>query len=145
MDCSFLTCRRPASPQLSQPICAHHAREVYLAVKDMVESVTVEQRVASARSPRAKASPQQKTTERGWIYFMLIGHQVKIGYSTNVRQRAAALGATRVIGTLPGTRMDERQMHVRFGASWLGREMFRADPDVIAFADTLGRPDLDIC
>jgi hypothetical protein len=79
------------------------------------------------------------STAVGWVY----AHRrkdgaIKIGWSSNVRQRVAALGGGRrsLLGMRVGTMADEKALHTRLAAhlipGTLNHEHYRADPEVLA-------------
>lgn len=76
----------------------------------------------------------------GWVYFVRIGDLVKIGYTTNPKQRMTVLQPSDVMHLEPGTMQDERRCHLAFDHLRVEGEMFRPDPDLLAFiADLQGK------
>lgn len=69
----------------------------------------------------------------GWVYYLRVDERIKIGFSTDVRQRMRAYPPTaELLAVHPGTRDTERQMHERFaGHLAQGREWFRVDAPVM--------------
>jgi hypothetical protein len=84
----------------------------------------------------------------GFIYFIQNGTgEVKIGYTENVRRRLhnlqiASPTTLNVIGQMPGTVSEEREIHHRFAHARLVGEWFRPDPDMIALAKQYPPPDV---
>ena len=134
-ECIYERCERPRSDRISEPLCAHHARRVYLAVKDLVEAADWVQASQSARPPREGSRPRNYRGEVGSVYFAKCGDLIKIGFSTNVRQRMRALGADELLASVPGTREDEKALHAKFGRAWDHGEYFRRTPALLAYIE----------
>lgn len=67
--------------------------------------------------------------EPGYVYFVRVGGQVKIGFTKTVSQRIRALQTScaeplEVLAILPGTTETEKFMHSRFGDYRTGGEWF---------------------
>jgi hypothetical protein len=135
--CCFPGCNRAIETRLDQPICSHHARKVYYEVRDFIDAAIsrhpTKPKSVPKRAQRSRAFPQQKMRRQGLVYFARLGVNIKIGFTTNLKERMTALGADEVLATVPGTMADEKRMHVRFGACWLGAELFRPDSDLLAY------------
>lgn len=79
------------------------------------------------------------------VYFVqsVDGGAIKIGTSRDVPLRIKQLEADyarplAILGTMPGGREEEREIHERFSHLRFGRsEQFRPEPDLLAF---IGRP-----
>lgn len=86
------------------------------------------------------------------VYFARREHLIKIGTTTNIRNRMSSLHA-QPLATEPGDVARERQLHLRFRhllASGQSREWFHPGPDLIAYinelraaagAQPVGRPE----
>lgn len=90
-------------------------------------------RVANAKGPRVPT-----------VYFVRDGDSgpIKIGFTERLEHRLATLrtsnaGPIHLIGSAPGTRAEERYLHVRFGHLRIAREWFIPDPDLLAFIRNL--------
>lgn len=64
---------------------------------------------------------------------------IKIGYAADVAKRLEALRTSspdeiKLLGTMPGNRLTERELHHRFAYARQHREWFRADPALVRFA-----------
>lgn len=133
--CSFPYCRSDAPPQLVDlPICARHAQEVYLAVHDLAQRVTLQDRIAVAPRGSGRAKP-------GWgmrpgvVYFMRFGYLIKIGFSANLKQRIKDLRPDEVLLTMPGTMQDEKALHERFRRLRERNELFLPGPELTDFIE----------
>lgn len=126
--CVYGACEASPSITLDLPICDRHAIKVYRAVSAATSGLA-EHRTTSAR-------PQSATT-RGSVYFFRQGERIKIGFSTNVKQRIKDFGAGQLLGTMPGTMHTERQMHERFAHLRDAGEWFRPGPDLEQFCHAL--------
>lgn len=75
----------------------------------------------------------------GWIYYLLIGDTIKIGYTTHVNTRMRAYPPNaQLLAVEPGTKRLERDRHIHFDAHLSrGREWFRDAPEIRTWTDTL--------
>jgi Meiotically Up-regulated Gene 113 (MUG113) protein len=69
---------------------------------------------------------------------------IKIGFTTDVRMRLAALQTATaeeltLVGIMPGDEKDEAALHARFASSRIRGEWFRPDEEIRAFISGLGR------
>jgi hypothetical protein len=138
--CIYEKCERHRSDRIPEPLCAHHARRVYLAVKDLVDGATYWQKAGSPT--RLDSNGVREIARRdgeGFVYFAECGEVIKIGYSRNVKQRMRDIGADRLLASIPGTMQDERALHARFGPAWDHGEYFRPTPDLVAYIEGLGK------
>ena len=62
----------------------------------------------------------------GWVYYMRINGRIKIGYTTNLRQRSRNYPpGTELLAVEPGTKAMEKRRHDQFSRSLAqGREWF---------------------
>jgi hypothetical protein len=93
-------------------------------------------RHADPDSPRRQRVWQEKTTEDGpsWVYMIRLGDRVKIGFTTNLRQRMYDLPHEEILAVVPGTVVDERRCHAAFAHLRVAGEWFRAEPELLTFA-----------
>lgn len=125
-------CRAGADQAAPLPMCGKHLRLAFAYV------------VASDRpdlTDRSDAQPYWAPEARatGWVYFIRVGDLVKIGYSRNPTQRFYALQPSEVLHLEPGTMTDERRCHLAFAHLRVEGELFRPEPDLLAFIDDLRR------
>lgn len=88
------------------------------------------------RPRRGKTRPRPLHGEIGYVYFMQCGELIKIGYSTNLKQRAKNLGGV-VLASYRGSMVEEKAQHMRWGPYWEKREYYRPAPELMAYIDTL--------
>ena len=131
--CVMPGCMVTPDERIEQPLCASHAISVYMEVKAFASRHPIRQ--------HAKRPGRNTLNEPGSVYFMDIDGLIKIGFSTNVPQRAKQLGGT-VLATMAGTRKVERQMHARYGHLWIEGEYFQPDPELMAEIERLRVSDL---
>lgn len=125
--CCYPNCLAPITTKVDQPICDRHAVEIYRAVSSVMQSQ------AGAVVPfkgSGRARPAGGATVTGVVYFVQFGERIKIGFTTDLRTRMGHLPHDRLIGTLPGTRHDERAMHRRFASHRITGEWFAAVPEI---------------
>lgn len=82
--------------------------------------------------PKIIETSYRPQREDGFVYFLEAreSSRIKIGFATNLERRISALqtGSPErliVLGTIPGTRADERNLHKRFSKYRLSGEWFR--------------------
>ena len=75
----------------------------------------------------------------GYIYYLLIGELVKIGYSSNLEQRMRQYPPhSKLLAVHPGTMRTERQMHSMFFNSIVkGKEWFAITPALIKHVENV--------
>lgn len=83
--------------------------------------------LAAYPPPPPKLAPKPKPT--GYVYFLRAGNVVKIGFTTNLRQRWAALRianpeTTFICHFVKGTQRTEREFHKRFSEYRVRGEWF---------------------
>lgn len=66
------------------------------------------------------------------VYYMRIGNRVKVGWTTNLRARVAAIYPEEVMVTEPGNRLLERARHEQFRDLHTHGEWFRLEGPLIA-------------
>ena len=137
--CCIPHCSTRRSAEFKYPLCTEHARRIYFEVRSMLDNATVAQRVASTDLTGKGTAHPRRGHSHGFVYFFLCGELVKIGWTSNVQRRARSLKADRILGCFPGTTQDEKAMHARFGHLWDRGEYFLADPELIEYAESVGR------
>ena len=117
------SCRRPAESGSPVPLCARHLSASYLYVADRFRE-------------RAEAAAERGTPAlRGAtvVYFARFGDLIKIGYTSSMPARMAAISPDEVLLTLPGGRPEERALHEIFKRHRVRGEWFRSCPDILDF------------
>lgn len=126
------------------PYCKEHAYDTLATLRNhQLEEAAAERlkardkRAEEVGAQEAEREERQYFTERqlisttspGVVYYLLVGTLIKIGWTSDLRQRLKAYPPdTKVLAVHPGTLETEKQMHTRF-AHLLdkGREWFRDD------------------
>lgn len=152
-ECAWEDCEATPSTMLALPLCDRHAIAAYRAVNNLLSSTpkALTDMLASASPERilGKATPRPDRTRRnvrttpGRIYFAKAGDLIKIGFSTNLRQRMGQLGVEPIV-TIAGTMEDEKALHHQFGEYWDHGEYFRPGQRLVDHIRTLVRGDLQI-
>lgn len=73
------------------------------------------------------------------VYYMRVGNRVKIGFTTNLTARLAAIVPEEVMATELGGRLLEETRHRQFADLWVAREWFRLEEPLISHIADLGR------
>jgi hypothetical protein len=76
------------------------------------------------------------TRDGASVYFAQAEDRIKIGWSKQVSARLAGLqtgcpSSIKLLGTIPGGRSVERQLHERFASLRLSGEWFKAEPELL--------------
>ncbi len=100
-------------------------------------------------SPAPEETPERRHLDElerceSWVYFIRIGNRIKIGYSINPERRARELGQAKLIHCVPGGRIEEQRLHLKFAHLRDHGEWFCDDPELVDYIDGLpGRPLFD--
>lgn len=133
--CLWPYCLRPRWNDLRIPLCPLHAAKVHLAVEE------VKPPSKSALKARHQRDPERKLV-LGVVYFARVGDYIKIGFSTNIKSRLAALrgeyGSAELLAQYSGTTRDERAAQMRFGEYYVERELFTPGPRLMEYLESLG-------
>lgn len=91
---------------------------------------------------RYDAAQRRAEREKTWtrvdtVYYMRIGNRVKIGFTTDLDARLAAINPEELMVTEPGTRMTERRRHDQFAELRTHGEWFRLEGDLAQHIDAL--------
>lgn len=127
-ECKFKDCteRRVVNQGETYDFCLRHLmridRKIGLAPGTIESLVAIE--APTERRPDVKSD--------GVVYFMLIGEKVKIGFTTDLKTRAADLKADRVLAYFPGDMHAERTAHDAFDQWRAHGEYFHATPECLA-------------
>lgn len=93
-------------------------------------SINAEAGVATVRR-RVVVEPKATTPRRGFIYFLLMGEHIKIGFTARPMHRVSDMDTafSAEIGlyvVVPGTMAEERQLHAMFERERIRNEWFAA-------------------
>lgn len=135
-------------------LCETHAVDIAVAViqeqkarnltEKFFEKQTTEQavrwsewRAEDERNEAAKAALRQDRD--GFVYYLMVGERLKIGYSVDVKQRMRHYPpGSELLAVEPGDRQLETQRHQQFAGSRTdGREWFRPTPDLLELVDEI--------
>lgn len=151
--CTWFECPELADSELGIPLCFRHAIVTVRAVNRATSDILAEkqQHLDDLEAATRKLDDGQTLNADepvpGWIYYILNGDTIKIGYANDVTQRMRAYPPNvTLLAVEPGTRTLERARHRLFHAHLAhGREWFRDNPEIRAWIDTLrtqhGAPD----
>lgn len=113
-----LFCDGPSAPDVPFPICPHHALRLYKRMHQTIVEFGDEMHSrALSRAPEFDTKRRQQLKAQSVVYYVRIGDRVKIGFTTNIKQRLSGLriyDADHVLATEPGGRDLERRRHQEF-------------------------------
>lgn len=74
-----------------------------------------------------------------FVYYIRIANQIKIGWTTDLKQRFSSIGGEELLATEPGGFQLEQMRHKQFGSAriYRNREWFRPEPDLMSHIDML--------
>lgn len=125
------------------PLCEEHALEVfdrviiskptgYLEARQngAIAMQQLQEIQAQERRDRMIRRIKEAKTTAGWVYYIRIDGQIKIGWTGDVERRTRAYPpSSELLATHPGTKQVESDMHKKFAhLKTHGREWFREDP-----------------
>lgn len=145
-DCDKSTPKDFAERRLGV-LCLDHAWSHYDAMNQyliwdgLTEDAHVQSIVAAlkAREVKLDAFTDEEVADlkaelaRGWVYYLRVGDQVKIGFSSDVRRRLRSYPpGSELLAVEPGEKKLERRRHNEF-AEWLvaGREWFQPSEQLL--------------
>ena len=99
----------------------------WTAVRDSFSVATPEQEAERCRQLVARHE-----APTGTVYYIRFSDRVKIGYTTNLRQRLNGLPHDEVLATEPGTIQDERARHAAFADLRVTGEWFRYEEPLVS-------------
>lgn len=105
------------------------SRETYAAI--------VAARGEPSRATRVLREARQAGARQGYVYFLVAGAEIKIGFSTKPLARVGSLltGMPReptAFVAVRGSRSHERALHLKLARWRIHREWFEASPEVLA-------------
>lgn len=131
--CCYPDCLAEPWPEARAPLCWDHMVDVSGQVMLEVSDRTP---LEPSRSQLHGAVPPLND-QRGQVYFVRFGHNVKIGFTTNLKRRLKDIPHEEILATYPGSRRDEKRCHALFADLRLetthGREWFHMDQRILDF------------
>ena len=149
-ECCIPDCERLVPVHFALPVCPSCGVKIAaFHWGDPSLSLSV-QRARQEKRDQEKARREAAYADQSQVYYVRIGEHVKIGYSTNLKQRISQLRLqpTALLATEPGGRELEKERHRQFSADRIvsNREDFTLSPRLLAHIDALlaehGRPKI---
>jgi hypothetical protein len=158
--CQLPKCDRETIRLMGRPlgICYEHGYDVIIYFDTMSDlspfrdaervrrAANALSRLESEELLEARAAERRRISP-GWIYYLLIGDHIKIGYTKDVKRRLRAYPpGSRLLALHAGTKQLERETHAQFaGSRSAGREWFLDTPElrehVKVVIEQFGEPD----
>lgn len=119
-------------------VCAGHGMDIADYFEWIVETTEISHRAADREFQNRKQQQierKQRAARRitpGWIYYLLVGEHIKIGYTKDVKRRLKSYPpGSRLLALHPGTKQLEHDTHTIFvGSRAAGREWFLDTPEL---------------
>lgn len=121
--CSWFDCRDEIPFMNDVALCFRHTNEMRLALMPGGRH---------AASDRAYGLAPTATLTDGWVYYLLVGDLIKIGFASDVRKRLRSYPPnTELLAVEPGDRALEKRRHQQFDEHLQrGREWFADVPEI---------------
>lgn len=103
------------------------------------EQREADEQAARLEAAKVAAASGEPVPAESVVYYMRVGNRVKIGYSTNLKQRLTAVVPEEVMATEPGGRLLEQVRHRQFAELWVAREWFRLEEPLIGHIARLAK------
>jgi hypothetical protein len=101
--------------------------------------------VESGDVPASKKKPREAGDRQTWVYYIRIGHLIKIGTSMALETRFCVLRPNEVLALEPGGEILEQRRHEEFASMRASGEYFHPGPTlqrhILALRQNHGAPD----
>lgn len=134
-DGSF--CGDEAMPDLPASVCPKHAARIFLHLRDIVGSSDrgdLALRLVNSFEQEQRARRRRATYRSApeVVYYVRVGDHIKIGHTTNLRQRMNSYRTGTLLAVEAGDLRLEARRHRQFAGSLAaGREWFTPTPDLM--------------
>lgn len=122
------------------PLCIGHIYETWRLARDLAEKrenrqATTSVRVAPREDFHARRTVEQPVATIGWIYYLRIGDNIKIGYASRLLQRLRQYPPTaELLAAHRGTKVDEKVVHsLLYLHRIAGREWYSQNDEVLTY------------
>lgn len=129
-------CQQPVPSDFPMDICEMHALMTTAVVLERGGAVAKRLIGMYDHVPRVtpkdakKAKPVIVRGKSSVVYYLRFGDRVKIGTTTNLRSRLAAIPHDELLAVEPGNHAIEHMRHLQFADFRVTGEWFRNSPDV---------------
>ncbi len=114
MQCVDPLCKDEADPDAPVALCAAHVWRVFAYALPVAEQRAERELVARQVPDRAPNAPGILRGAQGWVYFIRRGDLVKIGWTSEPKQRFIQLQPDDILLVKPGRLTEEKQCHAAF-------------------------------
>lgn len=126
-------CGKEVPEGITTMLCVDHLRKAWAAY-ELIKGTDAD----TFRAPAKPRTDPHCHDARGFVYFAQVGRYVKIGWTSDVKRRMSKLKASCVYHTFPGTRADEKALHVTFRKYLAdGAEYFHPTPVLMKYIKEL--------
>lgn len=128
--CSIPHCNRKRADQVSIHLCEYHIQKAW-AAHHVLHGASVPEREEVQRDIHS-------LTARGTVYIIRVGELIKVGWTSNPRERMAHLRPDAVLHYQAGTRQDEYDLHERCKEHLAkGSEWFHANKSMMKIIEQI--------
>jgi hypothetical protein len=136
-------CDADGAPDLPFAICSRHAVALYRRMHEMVAEARSNYREPALLNAVVREVSAERyakaNTKRHRVYYVRVGDLIKIGMTTNLKQRLSAYPpGSQLLAAELGGQAREAQRHREFSHLLASRkEWFHPGPDLMAHIDAL--------
>lgn len=135
-ECVWPGCEAETGP-VHAPLCTRHLTKAFRIYRTSYLFALEHKPDYLLREPWERQTgmkmPDPVRQTPGLVYFIRFGGLVKIGFTTDLKQRMREVPNEEILGTVPGTMEDEKRCHTAFAHLRVKGEWFRPEPDLMAF------------
>lgn len=129
-------CDKPSLPDAPFPICIKHASLLLRYLNSAMPTGTEDRILLAARDFDFRPEVPRKSATAGTelVYYLRVGDKVKIGYTSDLRQRMNSYPPdSELLAVEPGDLLLERARHAQFARHLrIGREWFEPASEIMA-------------
>lgn len=152
-ECWYADCHE--SPVTAAPVslCEEHQTDIvgrlahHIVRWDWIAAAAASSTADPFPRPTDSYKQPKPSPEAGWVYFMRRERLIKIGTTTNLKQRAQQVNA-QVLARIPGSYTEEAQLHRRFATARRHGEWFEPTPELVDLVNRIradeGRPPITV-
>lgn len=137
IECCFPSCSKKPLDTARVPMCWDHLLAAWRDFNAEIEAAKFDSLERRADQLLELGAALSQSTVDGVVYFVRFRDRIKIGHTTNLRQRLRAFPVDEVLLTIPGSVEDEARCHAAFAHLRVQGEWFTEGPELLAFIRSL--------
>ncbi|AXH49725.1 hypothetical protein KNT98_gp83 [Gordonia phage Frokostdame] len=135
-ECVHPACEKAPQSHFSFPIplCSEHMIQIVTRSSEIMQTLRDER---ARRTPRQMAPSRRPDSHAPLVYYLRFGDRIKIGTSTNLKERLTCIPHDELLATEIGSHGTEHVRHLEFASDRITGEWFHASPRLIAHIEAL--------